>query len=238
MEATTKRLQHKHRAGPGQYITVGSQRYELDAEGAVEVPAEAAAAMLQGASWRQYPGWGKQRRAQAAISASAAVGGARPVRTREELLAHADAEGTRGPDAPVPKTWDQLIAFGLSLGIEPQPPKLHTWSDVVALASASGVHPPVLEAPPDGVDGDQHLLAYIAALGGRVSGDVLAALQQQSESAEGGTNESAEEIAFDLSMNTAELQAVATRVGIDTSALKSKRAIYEALVEHSAQQGG
>lgn len=92
------RLQHKHRRDG--VILVGGGKFPLDAEGCVEVPEAAAEKLKQGALWGEPGSW---PRSSPAIVAPPTVGGARRPRTREELMALAEAEGLSSPSSsPAP----------------------------------------------------------------------------------------------------------------------------------------
>jgi len=98
-----QKIQHKTRVGgpgTGEIILVNGNKYELDAEGCVSVPAAAAKKLLAGEQWRVAGGWGAARRA-AADTVPESQNGARPVRTPAQLAALAAASGDV-PDAGIP----------------------------------------------------------------------------------------------------------------------------------------
>jgi hypothetical protein len=84
---------------------VGSTRYTLDSEGCVDVTAEHAALLLQGAMWAPRGRWGNVAEKAKAPDPLPGVNGRRP-RTPEELRAAADILGVpmparKAPDPPV-----------------------------------------------------------------------------------------------------------------------------------------
>ena len=88
------KLMHESRRGPGEYLLVNGEKIELDAEGCVEVSEEAAKKLLMGSKWRSSEHWaGRSTKIAAATPPPAPAGGARRVRTKEELEATADAAG-------------------------------------------------------------------------------------------------------------------------------------------------
>jgi len=87
------RLMHQSRRGPGQFVTVGTSRYELDAGGCVEVSQEASELLLQGSKWRDPVHWEGKQGQLAAATPPPSVSGARRPRTRDELLSAAEASG-------------------------------------------------------------------------------------------------------------------------------------------------
>lgn len=101
MEATEEMvvLQHKRERGPGEHILVNGVKYELDAEGCVEVPESAAAKLTAGAMWRTKEEWDAVRDQIAdATPPPAAPGQGRRVRTKAELAAMAEVNGLPAPD--------------------------------------------------------------------------------------------------------------------------------------------
>jgi hypothetical protein len=88
------KLQHERNRGPGEFVLVNGTKYELDEHGNIEC-SEADAEKLQGgAKWRPPEYW-DARRDKIASHTPPTVAGAsgRRVRTRNELLATADASG-------------------------------------------------------------------------------------------------------------------------------------------------
>lgn len=87
-------LQHERNRGPGEFISVNGGKYELDAEGCVSVPPDAAEKLQKGAKWRSKEHWDARRdQIAAATPPPSQAGGARRVRTRDELLAMAEVNG-------------------------------------------------------------------------------------------------------------------------------------------------
>lgn len=98
------RLQHEfRRGGPGEIELVNGVRYELDADGCIEVTPEAADKLLAGERWRDPSHWAGMR-SKAPVSAPEITLGARRPRTRSELEALAQSEGIaiQTPTEPTP----------------------------------------------------------------------------------------------------------------------------------------
>ncbi len=87
------KLQHERDRGPGEFVLVNGIKYELDAAGVVEVPEAEAAKLQMGAKWRPVEYWDKRRHLIAEFTPPVVQGGSRRVRTRDELLATAEASG-------------------------------------------------------------------------------------------------------------------------------------------------
>jgi len=85
------KLQHRDRRDG--IVLVGGAKYELDELGCVEVTEEHSEKMLQGALWRPVGYWEAQGRRIAAVTPPTAQGGARRPRTRDEMMALAEASG-------------------------------------------------------------------------------------------------------------------------------------------------
>lgn len=93
-------LQHERERGPGEFVSVNGVKYELDADGCIEVPEDAAKRLTAGAKWRPKTYWDARRdQIAAATPPPLMAGGARRVRTREELLAMAEVNGIPLEDA-------------------------------------------------------------------------------------------------------------------------------------------
>jgi len=87
------KLQHKRDRGPGEFVLVNGTKYELDAEGCIEV-SEADATKLQlGGVWRTKEHWDQRRDKIASATPPPSAGGGRRVRTHAEMLALAEADG-------------------------------------------------------------------------------------------------------------------------------------------------
>lgn len=84
------KLKHESRRGPGEFILVAGSKFELDADGCVEVDEAAASLLTQGAKWRAPEFWGESK---ASLAMPEVKGGQRRARTRAELLAAAEGEG-------------------------------------------------------------------------------------------------------------------------------------------------
>jgi len=90
------KLQHERNRGPGEFVLVNGTKYELDASGNIEC-SEADAEKLQGGNkWKPPEHWDARRDKIAAATPPpppGIPGAGRRVRTREELLATAEASG-------------------------------------------------------------------------------------------------------------------------------------------------
>jgi hypothetical protein len=95
------RLQHQTRRDG--IILVGGAKYELDAEGCVEVTEEHGELLLQGAKWKPLGVWTAQD-AKIREVTPPIVSGARRPRTQEELRGLAEASGlpVKEEDKPTP----------------------------------------------------------------------------------------------------------------------------------------
>ena len=88
------KLQHERDRGPGEFVLVNGTKYELDAEGNIEVPEADAAKLQLGAKWRPPEHWDARRdKIASATPPPSPVGGGRRVRSRAELMAMAEVNG-------------------------------------------------------------------------------------------------------------------------------------------------
>jgi len=93
------KLQHERDRGPGEIVLVNGVKYELDEEGIIELPKDAAAKLQAGRKWRPVEYWDARRHKIAVATPPVVSGGARRVRSRNELIAMADVNGIPMEDA-------------------------------------------------------------------------------------------------------------------------------------------
>ncbi len=140
------RLQHKTRREGG--ITVGKARYDLDSQGVVEVPQEAADKLVQGSKWAPEGRWPAQA-AKTGPPAAAKGSRGRPPRTPEAMQAFAEAEGFAAPPKDEPPLTEPLRPPGAPAAVpaEPEEDVLelsmdNTKTELVAAAEGLGLEIP------------------------------------------------------------------------------------------------
>ena len=125
------KLQHEFDRGPGQCVLVNGTKYELDADGTVEV-SEADAAKLQlSPRWQAPEYWAGRKSKMAAVTPLTLPSGARRVRTQDELRQAASISGTpvaepepeAKPEVEVSDSMKkgELIALAEQVGLELTP---------------------------------------------------------------------------------------------------------------------